>query len=113
MNREEMIAMAEQAGLKVDSRWSDATLAQKLEEATKPLTGDEVKADNILSAMGEPLLKVICTCENVYLGDFRAIVKRKGETVENCENLINRDTCDLPESMARFLDSREQVAIVG
>jgi hypothetical protein len=100
MAREEMIAMAEEAGLKVDSRWSDETLAKKLGELTEPEQSDEeVGADNALNSMGEPLVKVVCTTElGVHLG--------------NGEVLKNREKAELPESVAKFLESRDQVVIV-
>lgn len=98
MTREELEKDAAEIGLKVDKRWTDETLASKLAEAIEGPSDEETEADNIIAAMGEPLVKVVCTCDNVHLGDGRI--------------LRNRDKAEIAESLAKFLEKREQVVIV-
>lgn len=97
MTREELEAEAKKVGLKVNKNWTDETLLQKLTESD-PNGDEDAEADNLIAAMGEPLVKVICTCDNVHLGDGRI--------------LRNREKADIPESLAKFLDKREQVSII-
>lgn len=99
MEQAELEEMAKEAGMKVDARWSVETLQKKLSEFTAPNSDEEVAADNTLAAMGEGTVEVIGMSERpVHLGDGTVLAKKK--------------RMHLPESVAKFLEARDQLAIV-